>query len=69
VKIVDAPFAKRPFLYTSIPQDGAEVVNMVCDRVRAELLAESVSRTSHSSGNLFSMKESKSPRKDVVVHE
>ena len=39
VKIVDAPFGKRPFRVHYDPtQDGAEVVNMVCDRVRAELL-------------------------------
>jgi NAD(P)-dependent dehydrogenase (short-subunit alcohol dehydrogenase family) len=39
VKIVDTPFGKRPFRVHADPtQDGAEVVNMVCDRVRAELL-------------------------------
>ena len=39
VKIVDAPFGKRPFRAHIDPtQDGAEVVNMVSDRVRAELL-------------------------------
>src|SRR6184192_2518377 len=39
VKVVDAPFGKRPFRVHYDPtQDGAEVVNMVCDRVRAELL-------------------------------
>src|ERR1700726_4044847 len=39
VKIVDAPFGKRPFrVHVDPTQDGAEVVNMVCDRVRAELL-------------------------------
>ena len=39
VKIVDAPFGKRPSRVHVYPtQDGAEVVNMVCDRVRAELL-------------------------------
>jgi NAD(P)-dependent dehydrogenase (short-subunit alcohol dehydrogenase family) len=39
VKVVDAPFGKRPFRTHIDPtQDGAEVVNMVCDRVRAELL-------------------------------
>jgi NAD(P)-dependent dehydrogenase (short-subunit alcohol dehydrogenase family) len=39
VKIVDTPFGKRPFRAHIDPtQDGAEVVNMVCDRVRAELL-------------------------------
>jgi NAD(P)-dependent dehydrogenase (short-subunit alcohol dehydrogenase family) len=39
VKVVDTPFGKRPFRVHYDPtQDGAEVVNMVCDRVRAELL-------------------------------
>ncbi len=39
VKVVGAPFGKRPFRVHYDPtQDGAEVVNMVCDRVRAELL-------------------------------
>lgn len=39
VKIVDAPFGKRPFrIHVDPTQDGAEVVNMVSDRVRAELL-------------------------------
>src|SRR6266480_960901 len=39
VKVVDAPFGKRPFRVHYDPtEDGAEVVNMVCDRVRAELL-------------------------------
>ena len=39
VKVVDAPFGKRPFRVHYDPtQDGAEVVNMVSDRVRAELL-------------------------------
>jgi NAD(P)-dependent dehydrogenase (short-subunit alcohol dehydrogenase family) len=39
VKIVDAPFGKRPFrVHIDPTQDGAEVVNMVSDRVRAELL-------------------------------
>ena len=39
VKVVDAPFGKRPFRVHHDPtQDGAEVVNMVSDRVRAELL-------------------------------
>ncbi len=39
VKIVDAPFGKRPFrVHVDPTQDGAELVNMVCDRVRAELL-------------------------------
>jgi NAD(P)-dependent dehydrogenase (short-subunit alcohol dehydrogenase family) len=39
VKVVDAPFGKRPFrVHIDPTQDGAEVVNMVLDRVRAELL-------------------------------
>jgi NAD(P)-dependent dehydrogenase (short-subunit alcohol dehydrogenase family) len=39
VKVVDAPFGTRPFRVHYDPaQDGAEVVNMVSDRVRAELL-------------------------------
>src|SRR5256886_1748972 len=39
VKVVDTPFGKRPFRVHADPtQDGAEVVNMVLDRVRAELL-------------------------------
>jgi hypothetical protein len=39
VKIVDVPFGKRPFrVHVDPAQDGAEVVNMVSDRVRAELL-------------------------------
>src|SRR6266487_2838722 len=39
VKVVDTPFGKRPFRVHYDPtQDGAEVVNMVCDRVRAELM-------------------------------
>ena len=39
VKVVDAPFGKRPFrVHYDLTQDGAEVVNMVSDRVRAELL-------------------------------
>src|SRR5438876_6793605 len=39
VKVVDTPFGKRPFRVHYDPtQDGAEVVNMVLDRVRAELL-------------------------------
>src|SRR5229473_2508604 len=39
VKVVDAPFGKRPFrVHVDPTQDGADVVNMVCDRVRAELL-------------------------------
>jgi NAD(P)-dependent dehydrogenase (short-subunit alcohol dehydrogenase family) len=39
VKIVDRPFGKRPFrVHIDPTQDGAEVVNMISDRVRAELL-------------------------------
>lgn len=39
VKIGDAPFGKRPFrVHVDPTQDGAEVVNGVLDRVRAEML-------------------------------
>jgi NAD(P)-dependent dehydrogenase (short-subunit alcohol dehydrogenase family) len=39
VKVVDAPFGKRPFrVHVDPTQDGAEVVNSVLDRVRAEFL-------------------------------
>jgi NAD(P)-dependent dehydrogenase (short-subunit alcohol dehydrogenase family) len=39
VKVVGTPFGKRPFrVHVDPTQDGAEVVNMVSDRVRAELL-------------------------------
>src|SRR3984893_5120937 len=39
VRGVDTPFGKRPFrVHVDPTQDGAEVVNMVSDRVRAELL-------------------------------
>jgi NAD(P)-dependent dehydrogenase (short-subunit alcohol dehydrogenase family) len=39
VKVVDAPFGKRPFrVHVDPTQDGAEVVNGVSDRVRAEML-------------------------------
>lgn len=39
VKVIDAPFGKRPFrVHIDPTQDGAEVVNAVADRVRAELL-------------------------------
>jgi NAD(P)-dependent dehydrogenase (short-subunit alcohol dehydrogenase family) len=39
VKVVDAPYGKRPFrVHVDLTQDGAEVVNGVSDRVRAELL-------------------------------
>jgi NAD(P)-dependent dehydrogenase (short-subunit alcohol dehydrogenase family) len=39
VKIVDTPFGQRPFrVHVDPTEDGAEVTNMVMDRVRAELL-------------------------------
>jgi NAD(P)-dependent dehydrogenase (short-subunit alcohol dehydrogenase family) len=39
VKVVDTPFGKRPFrVHIDPANDGAEVVNGVADRVRAELL-------------------------------
>jgi NAD(P)-dependent dehydrogenase (short-subunit alcohol dehydrogenase family) len=39
VTVVDAPHGKRPFrVHIDPTQDGAEVVNAVSDRVRAELL-------------------------------
>jgi NAD(P)-dependent dehydrogenase (short-subunit alcohol dehydrogenase family) len=39
VRVVEAPFGKRPFrVHVDPTQDGAEVVNAVSDRVRAELL-------------------------------
>jgi NAD(P)-dependent dehydrogenase (short-subunit alcohol dehydrogenase family) len=39
VRVVDTPFGKRPFrVHVDPAQDGAEVVNMVSDRVRAEML-------------------------------
>jgi NAD(P)-dependent dehydrogenase (short-subunit alcohol dehydrogenase family) len=39
VQVVDAPFGKRPFrVHIDPSQDGAEIVNGVADRVRAELL-------------------------------
>ena len=39
VRVVDAPFGKRPFrVHVDPANDGAEVVNGVADRVRAELL-------------------------------
>jgi NAD(P)-dependent dehydrogenase (short-subunit alcohol dehydrogenase family) len=38
-RIIDTPFGKRPFrVHIDPSQDGAEVVNGVADRVRAELL-------------------------------
>lgn len=39
VNVVNAPFGKRPFrVHIDPSQDGAEIVNGVADRVRAELL-------------------------------
>jgi NAD(P)-dependent dehydrogenase (short-subunit alcohol dehydrogenase family) len=39
VKVIDTPFGKRPFrVHIDPSEDSAEVVNMVSDRVRAELL-------------------------------
>jgi hypothetical protein len=39
VNVVDAPFGKRPFrVHIDPSEDGAEIVNAVADRVRAELL-------------------------------
>jgi NAD(P)-dependent dehydrogenase (short-subunit alcohol dehydrogenase family) len=39
VKVVDMPFGTRPFrVHIDPAQDGAEIVNGVADRVRAELL-------------------------------
>ena len=39
VRVVDAPFGVRPFrVHVDPTQDGAEVVNAVMDRVRAEML-------------------------------
>jgi NAD(P)-dependent dehydrogenase (short-subunit alcohol dehydrogenase family) len=39
VTVVDMPFGKRPFrVHIDPSQDGAEIVNGVADRVRAELL-------------------------------
>ena len=39
VSVVGAPFGKRPFrIHIDPSQDGAEIVNGVADRVRAELL-------------------------------
>jgi NAD(P)-dependent dehydrogenase (short-subunit alcohol dehydrogenase family) len=38
VKVVDTPFGKRPFrTHVDPSQDGAEIVNGVADRVRAEM--------------------------------
>ena len=39
VDVVDAPFGKRPFrVHIDPSEDGAEIVNAVAGRVRAELL-------------------------------
>jgi NAD(P)-dependent dehydrogenase (short-subunit alcohol dehydrogenase family) len=39
VRVVDTPFGKRPFrVHIDPASDGAEVVNMVADRLRAEFL-------------------------------
>jgi hypothetical protein len=39
VKVVNTPFGKRPFrVHVDPTQDGAEVTNVVMDRVRAEML-------------------------------
>jgi hypothetical protein len=39
VNVVDAPFGRRPFrVHVDPTQDGAEVVNAVSDRIRAEML-------------------------------
>lgn len=39
VKVVDMPFGKRPFrVHIDPAQDGAEIVNGVADRIRAEFL-------------------------------
>jgi hypothetical protein len=38
VRVVDAPFGKRPFrVHIDPSQDGAEIVNAMADRVRAEM--------------------------------
>jgi hypothetical protein len=39
VKVVDTPFGQRPFrVHVDPTQDGAEVTNVVMDRMRAEML-------------------------------
>ena len=39
VRVVGTPFGRRPFrVHVDPSQDGAEIVNGVADRVRAELL-------------------------------
>lgn len=41
VRVVDAPFGKRPFrVHVDPSQDGAEVVNAVADRVRREMFRD-----------------------------
>ena len=55
VAVVDTPFGRRPFrVHIDPSQDGAEIVNGVADRVRAELLRriglEDVLRPSVSQG-------------------
>lgn len=38
VNVIDTPFGKRPFrVHIDPSQDGAEIVNGVADRVRAEM--------------------------------
>ena len=38
VRVVDAPFGKRPFrAHVDPSQDGAEIVNVVADRMRREI--------------------------------
>jgi hypothetical protein len=46
VRIVDTSFGKRPFrMHVDPAQNGAEIVNGVADRVRAELLPRRSSRS------------------------
>jgi hypothetical protein len=41
VKVVDAPFGKKPFrVHVDPTQDGAEVVNAVSDRVRVSFFVD-----------------------------
>jgi len=41
VRVVDAPFGKRPFrVYIDPAQDGAEIVNGVADRMRREMFRD-----------------------------
>jgi hypothetical protein len=38
VRVIDAPFGKRPFrVHVDPSQDGAEIVNGVADRMRREM--------------------------------